>query len=44
MVLRKNQLSSGNLSMSKILIVEDEKIIAEDLRLTLSALGHNIIG
>ena len=44
MVLRKNQLSSGNLSMSKILIVEDEKIIAEDLSLTLSALGHNIIG
>jgi len=30
--------------MSNILIVEDEKIIAEDLRLTLSALGHKIIG
>jgi len=43
-MLKRILPSNGNISMSKILIVEDEKIIAEDLRLTLSALGHNIIG
>ena len=43
-MLKRILPSNGNNFMSKILIVEDEKIIAEDLRLTLSALGHNIIG
>jgi len=39
-----NNLSTGNHARSRILVVEDERLIAEDLKEVLENAGHQVVG
>lgn len=40
----KNNLSTGHQQQARILIVEDERLIAEDLKEILQNAGHSVVG
>ena len=44
LIRNKNKLSTGNQKRSRIVIVEDERLIAEDLKEVLANSGYQVVG
>lgn len=44
LIPNKNNFSTANQTRSRILIVEDERLIAEDLKEVLESSGHHVVG